>query len=57
MIIVYCNGDRHMLRPRIMPLHLDGKVINRCETQPSRLARTGRVISRDRARTTSARPH
>jgi hypothetical protein len=26
MIIVYCNGDRHMLRPRIMPLHLDGKV-------------------------------
>ena len=31
MIIVYCNGDRHMLRPRIMPLHLNGKVINRCE--------------------------
>jgi hypothetical protein len=28
MIIVYCNGDRHMLRPRIMPLQLVGKVIN-----------------------------
>ena len=31
MIIVYCDGDRHMLRRRIMPLHLNGKVINCCE--------------------------